>query len=66
MRHENAILLELFRHNLWANGTMVDACRELSAEQLATELPGTYRRLDQTLAHLARALGGYLRTLTDW
>jgi uncharacterized damage-inducible protein DinB len=66
MRHENAILLELFRHNLWANGVMVDACRDLSADQLSTDLAGTYGRLDQTLVHLARAQGGYLRTLADW
>jgi len=58
MQHENAILLELFRHNLWANGVMLDACQDLSDEQLATELAGTYGRLDQTLVHLARAQGG--------
>ena len=66
MQSENAILLELFRHNVWANDVMIDACRDLSNEQLATELAGTYGRLDQTLVHLARAQGGYLRTLTDW
>ncbi len=66
MQSENAILLELFRHNVWANDVMVDACRDLSNEQLATELAGTYGRLDQTLVHLARAQGGYFRTLTDW
>jgi uncharacterized damage-inducible protein DinB len=66
MRHENAILTELFRHNLWANGAMLEGCRDLSGDQLATELAGTYGRLDQTLVHLARAQGGYLRTLADW
>lgn len=66
MPHENAILLELFRHNLWANGVMLDTCRELSDEQLATVVAGTYGSLDQTLVHLARAQGGYLRTLADW
>ena len=66
MLNENAILLELFRHNLWASGVTLDACRDLSNEQLATEVAGTYGRLDQTLVHLARAQGGYLRTLADW
>jgi uncharacterized damage-inducible protein DinB len=66
MRHENVILMELFRHNLWANAVMVEDCRDLSADQLATELAGTYGRLDETLVHLARAQGGYLRTLADW
>ena len=66
MRHENAILVELFRHNLWANAVMLDACHDLSADQLASELAGTYGRMDQTLVHVARAQGGYLRTLADW
>lgn len=66
MRHENAIVVELFRHNLWANAVMLDACRRLSADQLTTDVAGTYGRLDQTLIHLARAQGGYLRTLADW
>jgi uncharacterized damage-inducible protein DinB len=66
MRHENAILTEMFRHNLWANGVTLEACRDLTAEQLSTEVSGTYGRLGQTLVHLARAQGGYLRTLADW
>lgn len=66
MTNDNAILVQLFRHNLWANGEMVDACRDLTAEQLSTEVVGTYGRLDRTLIHLARAQGGYLRTLADW
>ena len=66
MTHDNAILVELFRHNLWANGVTLTACRDLGDHQLATEVAGTYGRLDQTLIHLARAQGGYLRTLTDW
>ncbi len=66
MPNERPNLVELFHHNVWANGVMLDACRDLSDEQLATELAGTYGRLDRTLVHLARAQGGYLRTLTDW
>ncbi len=66
MQAENAILIEFFRHNLWANAVMLDACRDLSDAQLGTELAGTYGRLDQTLVHLASAQGGYLRSLADW
>jgi len=66
MTQDNATLVELFRHNLWANRVMLDACRDLSAEQLSTDVAGTFGRLDQTLVHLARAQGGYLRTLADW
>lgn len=63
---DDTILVELLRHNLWANGVTLDACRDLRTEQLATEVAGTYGRLDHTLIHLARAQGGYVRTLTDW
>lgn len=63
---DNRFLVELLRHMTWANSRMVAACKPLSAEQLAHEGVGTYGRLDQTLIHLARAQGGYLRRLTDW
>lgn len=66
MTTENAILVELFRHNQWANATMLDACRGLTSEHLSTEVIGTYGRLDHTLIHLARAQGGYLISLAGW
>lgn len=63
---DNEILTRLFEHNRWANGDMLAACRELTPEQLEAETPGTYGRLSHTLIHLARAQGGYLRTLANW
>jgi uncharacterized damage-inducible protein DinB len=66
MPDENQILVHQFEHNLWANDQMLAACAPLTPEQLATELAGTYGRLDQTLIHLARAQGGYVMRLTDW
>jgi uncharacterized damage-inducible protein DinB len=66
MEPESRILVELFRHNLWANAAMVDACRPLDADSLSTDLPGTYGRLDHTLIHLARAQGGYAKSLAGW
>ena len=66
MESQSRILVELFRHNLWANAAMVDACGALTPQQLSTELSGTYGRLDHTLIHLARAQGGYVKTLAGW
>lgn len=63
---ENPILVRLFRHNRWANEQMVVACGGLTDDQLETDAVGTYGRLSQTLVHLARAQGGYVRRLTDW
>jgi uncharacterized damage-inducible protein DinB len=62
----NSIVANLFHHHRWANARMFEACRPLTEDQLATEVPGTYGRLDATLLHLAGAEGGYLRTLTGW
>lgn len=66
MADERPILVQLFRHMLWANGEMLAACRGLSDEQLASETVGTYGELGRTLIHLARAQGGCLRRLTGW
>jgi uncharacterized damage-inducible protein DinB len=66
MSNESQILVRMFQHNLWANDEMLAACGGLSEAQLAIELAGTYGRLDQTLVHLARAQGGYVRRLTGW
>lgn len=62
----NVILADLFRHHLWANERMLEACLPLTDEQVATEVVGTFGRLDDTLLHLAGAEGGYLRRLIDW
>jgi uncharacterized damage-inducible protein DinB len=45
---------------------MFEACVPLTDAQLATELIGTYGRVDETLLHLASAEGGYLNELTGW
>lgn len=63
---DNHYLVQLLRHMNWANERMVEACRALSDDQLAHEEVGTYGRLDETLIHLARAQGGYLKRLSDW
>lgn len=62
----NSILANLFLHHRWANARMLEACLPLTEDQLATEVAGTYGRLDQTLLHLGGAEGGYLNTLTGW
>lgn len=62
----STILANLFHHHRWANARMFEACLPLTHEQLATEVTGTYGRLDETLLHLAGAEGGYLNTLTGW
>lgn len=62
----NAILADLFRHHLWANERMLEACLPLTEVEVATAVAGTFGRLDETLLHLASAEGGYLHRLTGW
>jgi uncharacterized damage-inducible protein DinB len=35
-------LVDAFDHHVWATLQLIDACSELSPEQLATTVPGTY------------------------
>lgn len=56
----NEHLQRLFRHNRWANRLIMAACRDLTQEQLATGVHGTYGELGPTLAHLTAAEAGYV------
>lgn len=54
----------LFRHNLWANLRLIDACAALEVAQLAVTATGTYGSIYDTLHHIARAEQSYLMILT--
>jgi uncharacterized damage-inducible protein DinB len=58
------ILADAFDHHVWATLRVIDACQELSDEQLATTVPGTYGSILDTLRHLVSADGGYLNLLS--
>jgi uncharacterized damage-inducible protein DinB len=59
-------LSEMFRHNRWANERLLEACRDLTDEQRATSVVGTYGELGYTLVHIVRGESYYLRLLTGW
>lgn len=59
----NAILADLFRHNLWANLALIDVCADLPDEALETIAPGTFGSVRATLAHLAGAEERYVSGL---
>lgn len=58
-------LEDAFAHHLWATLRVIDACRELPPEHLATAVPGTYGSIIDTLRHLVGADASYLWVLTD-
>jgi uncharacterized damage-inducible protein DinB len=58
-------LIELFRHNAWANQLLFDACEELSDAQLDATVVGTYGNIRDTLTHLVGAQERYVEALTQ-
>jgi uncharacterized damage-inducible protein DinB len=61
----DSALVEIFKHNLWANLLVLDKCAELREEQLDTELPGTYGSILSTLLHIVGAEERYIDRLTN-
>lgn len=59
-------LAALFEHNRWANEQLLEACRDLTPEQLAVTVEGTYGELAETLAHLVSGETFYVELLTEW
>lgn len=57
-------LVIMFRHNLWANLSLLDACAALDGQQLAASMVGAYGTLYDTLKHIVGAEQGYLIQLT--
>ena len=57
------VLAELFRHNLWANLTLIDLCATLPHDVLGSDVRGTYGGIGQTLTHLVGAEERYLAAL---
>jgi uncharacterized damage-inducible protein DinB len=60
----NEALVLLLRHDEWANVAILDRCAELSDEQLARTVEGTYGSIASTLVHIVAAEEGYLRRMT--
>ena len=59
------ILDDAFGHHVWATLRLLDACADLTPEQLETNLPGTYGTILDTLRHLVGADRSYLVLLSD-
>lgn len=59
-----SLLDDAFEHHAWATLTLIDACHELTGEQLDTAVPGTYGSILDTLRHLVGADSYYLGHLS--
>jgi uncharacterized damage-inducible protein DinB len=58
------MLDDAFAHHVWATVRLIDACIPLSAEQLATDVPGAYGSTLETFRHLIDGDGFYLYGIT--
>jgi uncharacterized damage-inducible protein DinB len=59
-----ALLVDAFAHHVWASTRLLDACMELSPEQLETSVPGTYGSILDTARHLVGSDAWYLFRIT--
>jgi uncharacterized damage-inducible protein DinB len=57
-------LADAFEHHTWATLRLIDACLPLGPEQLATEAPGTYGSIINTMRHMVGADSWYLHRLS--
>jgi uncharacterized damage-inducible protein DinB len=60
----NEMMVELFRHNTWANVKLIEFCRALPPEQRDSDfrIDGTYGAIKPTLVHTIGSQDHYLRT----
>ena len=56
--------MEFIRYNNWANQQVLQACQNLSKDQLAALIPGGYGTIRDTLEHIIRGEAHYLKLLT--
>ena len=55
--------IDFYRQNEWANLALIEACRDLTDEQLTTTAIGTFGSIRDTLRHIVSAEGGYASRL---
>lgn len=60
----SSALTEMFRHNLWANLGLLDACDGVGDSVLDATTPGNYGRARDTLLHLCASEERYVFRLT--
>jgi uncharacterized damage-inducible protein DinB len=59
------LLDDAFAHHTWATEVLLDACADLTPEQLTTAAPGTYGSILETFRHLAITDAWYLTFFCD-
>lgn len=60
-----SVLADAFAHHVWATDRILEACEPLGPDELATQVPGTYGSIIETLRHTVGADASYLSLLSD-
>ena len=60
-----SLLDDAIAHHIWATGQLIDACKDLTPEQLTTPVPGTYGSIIDTFRHLVSTDCWYLTFFGD-
>ena len=58
-----SLLADAFAHHVWATLRLIDACLELTQDQLATVVPGTFGSILDTQRHLVGSDASYLSVM---
>ena len=61
----SSILHDAMAHHIWATERLIDACADLTDEQLRTEVTGTYGSIMASFHHLVSSDGWYLSFFGD-
>ncbi len=61
---QDSMIVDLFRHNTWANLRLLEVCEGLSDEQLDATVAGTYGSIRDTLRHIIGAEMSYVERAT--
>jgi len=59
-----SLLDDAFAHHVWATTRLIDACLQLSPEQLETAVPGIFGSIIETMRHLVGGDSDYLSIMT--
>ena len=61
--HAESTFIEFIRYNNWANQQVLQACQNLSEDQLERMIPGAYGTIRGTLEHIVQGETFYLGLL---
>ncbi|HEY8601091.1 MAG TPA: DinB family protein, partial [Thermomicrobiales bacterium] len=62
---DTSVATALFRHNTWANLTLLDFCAGLTAAQLDATAVGGFGAIRETLVHIASSEVDYVNLVTE-